>query len=163
MALPQEIRSIYQAKVNSGNIRYSVLPDAAAGAAIVNIAGAPENVAWVWSQTATSQQIAANCGGLDPCWLAGLTVVQSTWVAATTYGDIQVGTGALAAEVWLAIFTVLAGVETAIGLGMKIPIFLPYPIRIAGNPRLCARIRNSTGGIATGCSVKVSLASLVGT
>ena len=163
MALPQEVRASFRTLVETGNIRYVVLPDAAAGAAIVNIAGAPENVAWVWSQTATSQQIAANCGGNDPCWLAGMTVVQSTWAAATTYGDIQLCTGALAAEVWLAVIPVLAGVETAVGLGGKMPIWLPWPIRITGNPRLGARIRNSTGGIATGVSVKVILATGVGT
>lgn len=160
MALVGEVRSLFQAAVNSGNIRYTVLPDAAAGAALVNGVG---DAAWDWAAAATSQQIAANCGGLDPCWLAGLTVVQSTWAAATTYGDIRLGTGALAAEVWLAVIPVLAGLETAVGLGGKTPIWLPYPVRIAGNPRLCGQIRNATGGIATGVSVKVILISALGT
>lgn len=160
MPLPSEVRSTFRAMVETGNIRYAVAPDAAAGAAIANVAG---EGAWAWSVTATSQLILANCLGLDPCWLAGLTVVQSTWALATTYGDIQLCTGALAAEVWLAIIPILAGVETAVGLGGKMPIFLPWPIRIAGNPRIGARIRNNTGGIATGVSVKVILASAVGT
>lgn len=163
MGLKGEVDNIFNALLESQNVRYVVLPDAAAGAAVVNIAGAPENVAWVWSQTATSQQIAANCGGNDPCWLCGITVVQSTWAAATTYGDIAIGRGALAAEVWLAILPILAGVETAVGLGGKMPVWLPRPIKIVGNPRLCARIRNSTGGIATGVTIKVILATGMGT
>lgn len=160
MGLAQEVRQTYNALLNSGNVRYAVLPDAGAGAAVVNGAG---DAAWAWAAAATSQQIAANCGGLDPCWLVGFTVVQATWAAATTYGDLRLGTGALAAEVWLGTFPILAGVETAVGLGGKMPTFLPYPVRIAGNPRLCAQIRNATGGVATGVTVKVILASAVGT
>jgi hypothetical protein len=163
VGLAQEVRQAYNALVNGGNVRYQVWPDNAAGAAVVNIAGAPENVAWVWSQTATSQNIIAAANIADPCWLVGFTIVQATWVAATTYGDIQFCSGALAAETWLAIMPILAGVETAVGLGGKMPIFFPYPIRLAGAPRIGARIRNSTGGVATGVSVKVITATAVGT
>jgi hypothetical protein len=152
------VRSIKNA-LAGGSVRYQVWPDAAAGAPVVNIAGAPENVAWVWSQTATSQNIIAAANIPSPCWLVGFTIVQCTWAAATTYGDIQFCSGALAAEVWLAIVPVLAGVETAIGLGGKAPIYFPYPIKLVGSPRIGARIRNATAGIATGLVVKVITAT----
>ena len=154
------IKSLYLALVGSNNVRYVVLPDAAAGAAVVNAGG---DAAWAWAAAATSQQIAANCGGNDPCWLMGVAVVQSTWALATTYGDLRIGTGALASEVWLATIPILAGVETAVGLGMKAPIWLPAPVKIIGNPRLCAQIRNATGSVATGVTIKVILGTGMGT
>jgi hypothetical protein len=163
MGLPQEVRQSYNSLVNSGNVRYQVWPDNAAGAAVVNIAGAPENVAWVWSQTATSQTIIAAATIADPCWLVGFTIVQCSWVAATTYGDIQFCSGALGAEAWLAIIPIFAGVPTAVGLGQGTPIWFPRAIRLAGAPRIGARIRNSTGGIATGVTVKVITATAIGT
>lgn len=159
MGLIQEVRQSFRALVESGNVRYTVWPDAAAGAAVVNAA---PDAAWAWAAAATSQTIIAAAKVADPCWLAGLAVLQSTHAAATTYGDIRVGTGALAAEVWLAIFPVLAGVETAVGLGGKIPCFLPFPIKVNGSPRICGQTRNSAGGVATGYTVKVVTAEVVG-
>jgi hypothetical protein len=162
MGLPQQVAQSFNALVNNGNVRYQVWPNAAAGAAVVNVAGAPENVAWVWSQTATSQTIIAAANIADPCWLVGFTIVQCTHAAATTYGDIRFGYGALAAEVFVADMPFLAGVETAIGLGGKTPTFFPYPIRLVGSPRICAVIRNSVGGVATGVTVKVITATALG-
>ena len=155
-----ETRALYNALVNSGNIRYVVLPDAAVGAPIVDAVG---DAAWAWSATATSQQINANCAGNDPCWLSGFTIVQSTFILATTYADLQLGRGALGAEVWLGAIPLLAGIETPVGLGAKTPVWLRHPIRITGNPRLCGRIRNSVGGVAEGIRIKVILETGLGT
>lgn len=162
MGLAQEIRQSYLALIESDNIRYQVWPDAAAGAAVVNIAGAPENVAWVWSQTATSQTIIAAAAIADPCWLVGFTIVQCGWAGAATYGDLWFCSGALAAEVFLMQAPISGSVETAVGMGGKMPSFFPFPARLVGSPRIGAVIRNSTGGIATGVTVKVITATAVG-
>ena len=161
MGLPQEVRMNFNALVNSGNVRYQVWPDAAAGAAVVNVAGAPENVAWVWSQTATSQVVIAVTTIPDPCWLLGIQVLTCSWAAATTYGDIQICSGGVGAETWLAILPIAATVTAA--MAMPNPIWLPFPIRLAGRPALGARIRNNTGAIATGVVIKAITASAVGT
>jgi len=144
------VRSIKNA-LAGGSVRYQSWPDLA-GVALISAVG---DGVMVWHSTATSIQVVAAGVVASPCWIVGVSVLQSTWAAATTYGEIRVGTGALAAEVWLAQLPVLAGVETAVGLGMKAPIWLPYPIKVTGSPRICASIRNSTGGLITGCTVKV--------
>lgn len=160
MGLGQEVRQNYNALVNNGNIRYIVLPDAAAGVTLVNAGG---DAAWAWAAAATSVVISADCGGLDPCWLAGFTICLCDHAAATTYGDLRLGSGGVGTEVWLGTFPYLAGAETAVGLGGKMPVWLPYPIRITGDPGIVGQVRNSAGAVATGPDVKVILASAVGT
>jgi hypothetical protein len=158
MGLPQKVDQSYNALVQSGNIRYQVWPDNAAGAAIINEVG---NGAWVWSTVDMTIIAAANVA--EPCWLMGFTVVSSTQVAVTTYTDLAIGIGTAGVETWLAVIPVNVGVPTAVGLGDKRPIWLPHPIRITGRPRIGARIRNATGGLITGLTVKIITATAVGT
>jgi len=158
MGLPQESRQSYKALVDSGNQRYYAFPSGAVGVAVVNATTG----AWAWS-TVDFTIIAAGAvaGYTDPSWLCGIVVLQSTWSAATIYGDIAIGYGAAAAETWVAEFPLLAGVPTAVGLATSGPIYLPHPIKIVGVPRIGARIRASTSA-ATGCTIKVIMASGVG-
>lgn len=147
-------RASFNALVNSGNIRYVTYPAAAAPTALVSDGAA---LAWAW---APYVQIVAAAAIADPCWLCGIAI--HTGVVETFNGDIAVASGAAAAEVDLAMFHVVAGIPTAVGVSVAAPSFLPYPIRIVAAPRLAARLRKSTGASAAGCSLKVIAATTVG-
>jgi len=151
-------KSMYNVTNNAQGIRYQVWPDAAGGAAVL---GNGVDGAWVWSTVATSLNVIAAANIANPCWLMGFTVLACTW-GVGVYGDIRLCTGELAAEVWLATMPVLAGVETAVGLGGKMPVWLPIPIKITGSPRIGASVRCTAGG-AVGVTLKVITATGVGT
>jgi hypothetical protein len=151
-------KAIYNVTNNAQGIRYQVWPDNAAGVDVVN---AVADGAWVWTTVATSINViaAANIG--NPCWLMGFTILACTW-GPGVYGDVRLGRGALGGEVWLATMPVLAGAETPVGLGGKMPVWLPVPIKITGSPRLCASVRSLAGGIL-GVTIKVITTTGLGT
>jgi hypothetical protein len=159
MALPQEVRSSYQALVNSGNIRYVVYPVGAPTAVVSDGSAA----AWAW---AAYVQIVAAGVIADPCWLCGAII--HTAAVETHNGDIAIASGAAGSETDLAIFGYAAALAGATANTAAMPILsklirLPFPIRIAGSPRLAARLRKSTAASAAGVSMKVLAATAVGT
>ena len=159
MALPQEVRSSFRSLVESGNIRYVVQP-AGVGVQMVSDGAA---AAWAW---AAYVQIVIAGTITDPSWLCGITI--HTAAVATHTGDIAIASGAAAAEIDLAILyynALLVGV-TANTVGMAMGDsnkYLPFPIRIAGAPRLAGRVRKSTAASLDGVTMKVLLAVAVGT
>lgn len=160
MGLPQEARSTFQALVNSGNIRYVVYPAAAAGVSVVSNGAA---AAWAW---APYIQIVAVDTITDPCWLCGVTI--HTAVVETHNGDMAIAYGTAGSELDLAIFHYAAALPGATANLTAMPIvsktiWLPYPVRVAGSPRLAARIRKSTAASAAGVTAKVIAATGVGT
>jgi len=156
MTLKSEVDQVFLANIESANIRYTVQPVAAPTALVSDGAAA----AWAW---AAYVQIVAAGVIPNPCWLIGISL--HTGVIETFQGDIAIARGAAAAEVDLAMFHIIAEVGTitpADGISVSVPPLLLYPIKIAGSPRLACRLRKSTGASAAGVSLKVILASAVG-
>lgn len=156
MALAQQVQQNFLALVNSGNIRRVVIP-AGAPVAIVSdgAAGANAYAAWV--------QIVAAAVITDPSWLGGITILQST-LAAADLADLNIGSGAAAAEVSLAEFAYF--LELAAGAGIVRPVVsyeMRYAIRVGGAPRIAGRIRKASAASATGVTPKVIFYTAVGT
>ena len=165
MGLKNEVDALYLAQLESGNIRYTVQPLVAPTAVVSDGVVA----AWAW---APYVQICAAAAVANPCWLCG--VVIHTAAVEIHNGDIAIASGALAAEVDLAILG-YAGVVAIVGATAALianaqpvtiassTIWLPLPIKIIGAPRLAGRVRKSTAASAAGVSLKVILAQAVGT
>lgn len=131
--IPAGLR-LYNALINSGNIRYGTLPD---GAAAVKLTA--KAVAWTYDAWT---QIVASVGAGDVLLAAIYTENPS---AATDY-DVNIGSGAGAAEVPLATVPIFLGVAGV----------LPFPILIAATTRLAGRTRSASGAANT-IDVKVGV------
>jgi len=157
MSLKSEVDQLFLASVESGNIRYTLQPVAAPTALVSDaVAGA-----WAW---AAYVQIVAAAVIPNPCWLIGVSL--HTGVIETFWGDIAIARGAPAAEVDLAMFHIIADVGTitpADGISVSVPPLLLYPIKIIGSPRLAGRLRKNTAASAAGVSLKVIIATGIGT
>lgn len=156
MTLKSEVDQLFLAAVQSNNIRYTLQPIAAPTTLVSDGAAA----AWAW---AAYVQIVAAATIPNPCWLCG--IICHTGVVQTFEGDIAIASGDAAAEVDLALFHIIAevgSISPADGISVSIPPFLPYAIKIIGSPRLACRLRKSTAASAAGVSLKVLLASAVG-
>lgn len=154
MTIKNEVDQLWNALM-SGNVRYQTIPAAAAGTAVVSDGVV---AAWAW---APYIQITAAAAIPNPCWICGLHI--NTGVVETHYGELAVATGAAAAEVDVAMISYVAGIPTAVGVSVATVTWLPFPVRVVGSPRLAARIRKSTAASAAGVTLKVVLATAVGT
>jgi len=156
--LKQEVDQLFNALVNSANIRITTQP-VGAGVAMVSDGAA---AAWAW---AAYVQIVAALTVPNPCWLIGVHF--HTNAIETFYGDLAIASGAGAAEVDLAMFplrSLIVGVTAqTIATVTDLPVYLPFPIRIDGSPRLAGRLRKNTAASAAGGVLKVILAQAVGT
>ena len=129
-----EARRIYNALIGSDNIRYAVLPDGAASVTLTAAAGAWTYALW--------SQIAASVGAADG-WLVAV-YAENPSAPAAGY-DVNIGSGAIAAEVSLAVVPIFQSINP-----------LPFPIRIAATTRVAGRCRSSTG-VADTIAVKVGI------
>ena len=158
MGLRAEVASTYLALVETGNIRYVVHPAGAVGVPIIS-AGAV--AAWVW---AAYVEIVAAAAITDPSWLCGVSIHAAA--VETHYGDLAVASGALGAEVDLAILPYAGGLPGVTALAtfetIQEPIYLPRPIKIIGTPRLAGRIRKSTAASAAGVTCRAILGEAIG-
>lgn len=160
MGLMDRVNAIVLAKVTSDNIRYVTQPAGAAGTAMVSDGAA---AAWAF---AAYVQIVAAATITDPSWLCGIHI--DTAAVEHHNADLAIASGAAAAEVDLAIFPYRGLFTGATAVLAAMPVnppacMLPYPIRLAGAPRLAGRIRKSTAASAAGVTLKVVLATGVGT
>ncbi len=147
--------SMYQTLVESGNIRYSVHPLGGAGIAAVS-----DGVVAAWAISPYVEIVAAAVI-VDPTWLIGISF--HTGVVETFYGEIVIASGAAGFEVPLAIIPVVAGIPSAVGVAVAGPYNLPFPIKIVGTPRLAAAVYKSTAASAAGGTLKVLVATAIGT
>jgi len=165
VSLSAFVKSSYLALVESGNIRYTTAPVAAAPVAVVSDGAV---AAWAW---APYIQIVADAVIPAPCWLVGVTM--HTVAVESHNADLAIASGAAAAEedlamvhyagIWPVVGTTAALVANAVPrVVVSSTIWLPYPIRIATSVRLAGRIRKSTAASAAGVSIKLILASAVG-
>ena len=134
MPTGSEAPRLYNAFIGSDNIRYAVLPDGAASVTLTAKAVAWTNGDWA--------QIAASVGAADG-WLAAV-YAENLSAPAAGY-DVNIGSGAAAAEVSLAVVPIFQSINP-----------LPFPIRIIAATRVAGRCRSSTG-IADTIAVKVGI------
>jgi hypothetical protein len=153
MSAQGNIKATYQALVESGNVRYAAYPVGAGIAAVSDGAAA----AWAWSAYV---QIVAAGTIPNPCWLVGLTYANG--VVEDIDADIAIASGAAGAEADLAIIPIRSLLETSVGAGVVTPITLPFAIKIAGSPRIAIRIRKDTAASAAGGTVKIWVATAIG-
>jgi|GEM_PF-1383141 len=149
-----DVSQTFYAVVQSGNIRYVTLPEDADPAPILSDNDA---VAWAWSPY---RQIVIAGVAANPCWLCGLSV--HTGAVETFSADIAVATGAIGGEEDIAMWHIIAGIPTAVGVSVAGPMWLPYPVQIHGSPRFAARIRKSTAASFAGVAGKLIVAIDVG-
>lgn len=157
MGLKGEVDQLFLANVESANIRYATQPVGAGIAAISDGAAA----AWAW---AAYVQIVAAAVIPNPCWLTGVWL--GTSAVEIFYGDFAIASGAAAAEVDLALVTYGGMIATAAtdAFDPNMAYYpLPFPIKIVGSPRLAVRLRKSTAASAAGATLKIQIATAVGT
>jgi len=153
MSAQGNIKATYQALVESGNVRYAAYPVGAGIAAVSDGAAA----AWAWSAYV---EIVAAGTIPNPCWLVGLTYANGA--VEDIDADIAIASGAAGAEADLAIIPIRSLLETSVGAGVVTPIMLPFAIKIAGSPRIAIRIRKDTAASAAGGTVKIWVATAIG-
>lgn len=166
MGLVQEVRQEWQALVNSGNIRYFVLPQGVIplGAAGVALTHGGADGAWAWGATVALCAAGVASGQVDPEWLVGIAVVLSAVAATTTQVDIGIGLVAVAAGLAGADLCVIPWSAQVVTTPDGGPYNLPYPIRIVGMPIIYGRQRDTLGTVAnTAVSIKLLMASAIGT
>ncbi len=146
MSEKTQVSGLYNAKINSANIRYLTYP-VAAGVAMVSDGAA---AAWAW---AAYVQIVAAAVIPAVCWLRGF--LAHTGVVEKAYGDLALAFGGVGAETDLPIVPFVAGIPSEVGINVALPTWLPDPIKIVGSPRLAGRIRKNTGASAMGFTLKV--------
>jgi len=153
-----ETDQLFLALVESQNTRQVVYPVAAGIAAVSDGVVA----AWAWSPYV---EIVAAAVIANPCWLVGIHF--HTNAVQTFYGDLAIASGAIGAEVDLAIIpvrSILVGITAmVIATLTDLPILLPSPIKIVGTPRLAVRIRKNTAASAAGGILKVIALTGLGT
>ena len=158
MSFNDKVDQMFLASVESQNVRQVVYPVAAGVAAVSDGVVA----AWAWSPYV---QMVAAAVIASPCWLVGLHF--HTNAVETFYGDLAIASGALGAEVDLAIIpvrSILVGITAmVIATLTDLPVLLPKPIKIIGTPRLAVRIRKSTAASAAGGLLKVICLTGLGT
>ena len=159
MSLKSEVDEIFAALVESGNIRETVYP-IGAPVAIVS-----DNAAAAWDYPAADLHIEIQAAGLlpaDPCWLVGVVFLAND-LAVGCFADLAIGIGADAPGIDRAEFSFYN--ELAAAAGVVAPVFASRctPIKIEGNPRLAGRIRWSAIPGVQGISVKVIIATAIGT
>ena len=158
MSFNDKVDQMFLADIESQNTRQVVYPVAAGVAAVSDGAVA----AWAWSPYV---QIVAALAIANPCWLVGIHF--HTNAVETFYGDLAIASGALAAEVDLAIIpirSILVGITAmVIATTTDLPTLLAKAIRIVGSPRLAVRIRKSTAASAAGGTLKVICLTGLGT
>lgn len=156
MSLPNQVKSSFQALVESGNIRYASWP--VAGIAIADDAAYDEIVV-----------AAAGPGGAVPCWLCGFSFGVATGLIVAEIGyEFSIGTGGVAGDGnaptvvlvtnWAVNFSAVA---LALGPFVIPPQVLPYPIRIAAGARIAA-VYTTLVGAAAITRFRVILATAVG-
>lgn len=148
------LSQLWNALINSGNIRVQGLP-----AAVVPIA---DDAAW-------DQLFASGGAPATPYWLLGFSYGVATGLAADVSLLVDLGWGGAdgaavaAANVLLTNYpVVLTAGAAAVGPAALPSEMLPFPIRIPGGSRMAARIASSPTGTVAFTEFRVILATAVG-
>ncbi len=146
-------RSLYNALVGSGDIRYQTLP-----VAIVAIA---DDAAW-------DQLFAAAGAPAVDYWLCGFAYSYATGIAADVCLLVDVGWGGADGAAIAAANVILTNSPVALSAGVAAvgpaacpPQMIPYPVKIPGGSRMAARIASSPTGTLPFAEFRVILATVV--
>lgn len=161
VALGGEVAAVYNKDVNSGNILVARWPNATVGLKVTSGA-TPAFSAWT--------QIVATAKITNPSWITAIFLENPTNAGAAETWLVDLAQGGAGVETSLA-----NGTNTAQGIGavsqawlssvgswLIPPIYLPFPIRVTGSPRISA----ATAGLLVGGKdifVSFQAASGVGT
>ena len=146
-------RSLYNALVGSGSIRYQSLP-----VAVVTIA---DDAAW-------DQLFAAAGAPAVDYWLCGFTYSYATGIAADVCLLVDVGWGGADGAAIAAANVILTNYPVALSAGVAAvgpaacpPQTVPFPVKIPAGSRMAARIASSPTGTLPLTNFRVSLATVV--
>ena len=160
MADLQQLKALWQAHLGSTNQKYNVTPGATAlGATGVQAISDGAAITQVWSAYVT---VIAAATIPDPCWLVGAIF----WLAITDAPlncDFAIATGTAGSETDLVELPVVAYVPSAAGMGVVPSVYLPFPIKLLGQPRLSVRIRKLSGAGVQGMTCKLIIMTGLGT
>lgn len=156
MSLPNQVKSSFQALVESGNIRYASWP--VAGIAIADDAAYDEIVV-----------AGAGPGAAVPCWLCGFSFGVATGLIVAEIGyEFTMGTGGVAGDGnaptvvlvtdWAVNFSAVAAALGPFTIPTQI---FPKPIKIAAGARIAAAYTTLVGAAAI-TRFRVILATAVG-
>jgi len=142
MALKNEVDAIYLSLVETGNIRVVEYPAAWGG---INLISDGVIAANTWM--AADIQIVAAAVVANPCWLLGIEL--GVPVVEAFECDIRISIGGAGVEVDYAELS--NGCNAFPVVGWNYPFLaLPFPIRLAGTPRVAYNIRKSTAASLAG-------------
>ena len=174
MALTQEIQQSWLAVVNSGNIRYWMIPAgpdgdteeaqvALAPDAVATVFGILMGAAWTAICAQAWDQDAAGAVAIGPAadgWICG--VYGAIVTAKEDFYVVNIGIGAATFEVSLLRvgFGYIAGIAADAVAGEYRP--LPYPVRVPAASRVAGRAANVAGG-ANNITTSLLVATAVGT
>ncbi len=146
MGLVQEVQQTFLAIVNTGNVRYRRWPANAAG---VTTTGDKANLGkfGAWKEVVAKATIA------DPSWLWGVALGGAIGTDTEEEYAIDAATGEAGAEVSLSGSTGIVGtgrniVGAAGGYTLNPMLYLPFPIRITGQPRLAVALAQMSDAAA---------------
>ncbi len=173
MGLVNEVQQTYQAQVNSGNIRYWVIPagpDVDTENAQVNLTpaagaltyGILVGAAWTAICAQAWDQDDAGGAAIGPAadgWICG--VYGALITAKEDFYVVNIGSGVAKSEVSLMRlgFRIVAGTAADAVPGLYIP--LPFPVRVAAAARVSGRAARVAGG-ANAITVSLLVATGVG-
>lgn len=142
-----EVDALYNADVESQNVRILEYPVAFAGFNLVsnNAAGAG-----VYMAVAGNYGVAVPITTIpNPCWLIGVTL--GLPVVEAFQADIRIGRGAIGAEIVLAEWA--CGTNVWAVVEWTFPTLYCKPIKILGSPRIVYDIRKSTAASLAGFNI----------
>ena len=159
MSLPNQVKSSFQALVESGNIRYEWLP-----------AGQVPCATAAWAQLLA----AANTPAV-PWWICGLRVsyatgivVEQGWRVSLGYGGADAAGGAATTIIAIGIPFIVVGAAAA-AMGADLCNMFPFPVKIPvditdpGSRVAYSVLNNPVGGAAVGLtSCRICIAYAVG-
>ena len=144
--LKSEVDALYNAKVESQNMRVVQYPVAWGGFNLVSDAAAGAGV-WMMAGGGAAYGVAVPIATIpDPCWLVGLSV--GLPVVGAFYADVKIATGAIGAEVDLAQWSI--GTNVWVVVEWQWPTLYCPPIKIIGQPRVAFDIRKDTAASLAG-------------
>jgi len=159
MALKSEVDQLYLAAVESGNIRYQVLPIAEVPCAVG---------AW-------AQLFAAAASPAVPWWICGFIVsaagglvVEQGWRVSLGYGGADGAAVAATTVIVTGWYFSLIHIAAATASGNIAPAILPYPVKIPvdivdpGSRVAYSVVTNPVGGAVGLTSCRVIIATAVG-
>jgi hypothetical protein len=150
----------YNALVESGLIRYYTLP-IGAGVAVVS-----DGAAAAWAYPAANLHVQIQAAALlpaAPSWFCGVAILANN-LEVGCYADLAIGFGPDGAGIDVAEFPYYNELAAAAGVVAMTPVmYLPYPVKIATNLRVAGRIRKSSAASGVGITVKIIVATAVGT